>query len=173
MIVTKNEQEIIFVYEPVAEWSYTIRYVDTDEKDIAEQVTVRTRNTVETVVYKAITGYQLTSEPVVQAEKGKTETVIFRYTTNKAVYSVEHYKQRPNGSYTLSDTEYKEAAAIGTWVTAKPKQYPGYECITGKDERSGAVKEGLVLKVYYNRADFTVGDYTVKYDGTGHTAEFT
>ena len=173
VIVTKNEQEIIFVYEPVAEWSYTIRYVDTDEKDIAEQVKVRTRNTVETVVYKAITGYQLTSEPVVQAEKGKTETVIFRYTTNKAVYSVEHYKQRPNGSYTLSDTEYKEAAAIGTWVTAKPKQYPGYECITGKDERSGAVKEGLVLKVYYNRADFTVGDYTVKYDGTGHTAEFT
>ena len=173
VIVTKNEQEIIFVYEPVAEWSYTIRYVDTDEKDIAEQVTVRTRNTVETVVYKAITGYQLTSEPVVQAEKGKTETVIFRYTTNKAVYSVEHYKQRPNGSYTLSDTEYKEAAAIGTWVTAKPKQYPGYECITGKDERSGAVKEGLVLKVYYNRADFTVGDCTVKYDGIGHTATFT
>ena len=173
VIVTKNEQEIIFVYEPVAEWSYTIRYVDTDEKDIEDPVTVRTRNTVETVVYKAITGYQLTSEPVVQAEKGKTETVIFRYTTNKAVYSVEHYKQRPNGSYTLSDTEYQEAAAIGTWVTAKPKQYPGYECITGKDERSGAVKEGLVLKVYYNRADFTVGDYTVKYDGTGHTAEFT
>ena len=173
VIVTKNKQKIIFVYEPVAEWSYTIRYVDTDEKDIADPVTVRTRNTVETVVYKAITGYQLTSEPVVQAEKGKTETVIFRYTTNKAVYSVEHYKQRPNGSYTLSDTEYKEAAAIGTWVTAKPKQYPGYECITGKDERSGAVKEGLVLKVYYNRADFTVGDYTVKYDGTGHTAEFT
>lgn len=173
VIVTKNEQEIIFVYEPVAEWSYTIRYVDTDEKDIEDPVTVRTRNTVETVVYKAITGYQLTSEPVVQAEKGKTETVIFRYTTNKAVYSVEHYKQRPNGSYTLSDTEYKEAAAIGTWVTAKPKQYLGYECITGKDERSGAVKEGLVLKVYYNRADFTVGDYTVKYDGTGHTAEFT
>ena len=173
VIVTKNEQEIIFVYEPVAEWSYTIKYVDTDEKDIAKQVTVRTRNTVETVVYKAITGYQLTSEPVVQAEKGKTETVIFRYTTNKAVYSVEHYKQRPNGSYTLSDTEYKEAAAIGTWVTAKPKQYLGYECITGKDERSGAVKEGLVLKVYYKRVDFTVGDYTGKYDGTGHTATFT
>ena len=173
VIVTKNGQEIKFVYEPVAEWSYTIRYVDTDEKDIEDPVTVRTRNTVETVVYKAITGYQLTSEPVVQAEKEKTETVIFRYTTNKAVYSVEHYKQRPNGSYTLSDTEYKEAAAIGTWVTAKPKQYPGYECITGKDERSGAVKEGLVLKVYYNRADFTVGDYTGKYDGTGHTAEFT
>ena len=173
VIVTKNEQKIIFVYEPVAEWSYTIRYVDTDGNKIADPVTVSTRNTVETVVYRAITGYQLTSEPVVQAEKGKTETVIFRYTTNKAVYSVEHYKQRPNGSYTLSDTEYKEAAAIGTWVTAKPKQYLGYECITGKDERSGAVKEGLVLKVYYNRADFTVGDYTVKYDGAGHTATFT
>ena len=174
VIVTKNEQKIIFVYEPVAKWSYTIRYVDnTDEKDIEDPVTVFTGNTVETVVYKAITGYQLTSKPVVQAEKGKTETVIFRYTTNKAVYSVEHYKQRPNGRYTLSDTDYKEAAAIGTWVTAKPKQYPGYKCITGKDERSGAVKEGLVLKVYYNRADFTVGDYTGKYDGTRHTAEFT
>ena len=173
VIVTKNGQEIKFVYEPVAEWSYTIKYVDTDEMDIAEQVTVRTRNTVETVVYKAITGYQLTSEPVVQAEKGKTETVIFRYTTNKAVYSVEHYKQRPNGSYTLSDTEYKEAAAIGTWVTAEPKGYTGYTCITDTDERSGAVKEGLVLKVYYNRVDFTVGDHIGKYDGTGHTAEFT
>ena len=174
VIVTKNEQKIIFVYEPVAKWSYTIRYVDnTDEKDIEDPVTVFTGNTVETVVYKAITGYQLTSKPVVQAEKGKTETVIFRYTTNKAVYSVEHYKQRPNGRYTLSDTDYKEAAAIGTWVTAEPKGYTGYTCITDTDERSGAVKEGLVLKVYYNRADFTVGDYTGKYDGTRHTAEFT
>ena len=173
VIVTKNEQEIIFVYEPVAEWSYTIRYVDTDEKDIAEQVTVRTRNTVETVVYKAITGYQLTSEPVVQAEKGKTETVIFRYTTNKAVYIVKHYKQKPDGSYATPETETKEAAAIGTWVTAEPKGYTGYTCITDIDKRSGAVKKGLVLEIYYNRVDFTVGDYTGKYDGIGHTATFT
>ena len=173
VIVTKNKQEIIFVYEPVAEWSYTIRYVDTDEKDIAKQVTVRTRNTVETVVYKAIAGYQLISDPVVQAEKGKTKTVIFRYTTNQAVYRVEHYKQKPDGSYALEETENKEAAAIGTWVTAEPKGYTGYTCITDTDERSGAVKEGLVLKVYYNRVDFTVGNYTGKYDGTGHTAEFT
>ena len=174
VIVTKDGQEIKFVYEPVAEWSYTIRYVDTDKKmDIAGSKTVRTRNTVETVVYKAIAGYQLISDPVVQAEKGTTETIIFEYTTNQAVYRVEHHKQKPDGSYALEETENKEAAAIGTWVTAEPKQYPGYECITGKDERSGAVKEGLVLKVYYNRVDFTVGDYTVKYDGTGHTAEFT
>ena len=173
VIVTKNGQEIKFVYEPVAEWSYTIRYVDTDEKDIADQVTVRTRNTVETVVYKAIAGYQLISDPVVQAEKGKTETIIFKYTTNQAVYRVEHYKQKPNGSYALEETENKEAAAIGTWVTAEPKGYTGYTCITDTDERSGAVKEGLVLKVYYNRVDFTVGNYTGKYDGTGHTAEFT
>ena len=173
VIVTKNGQVIKFVYEPVVEWSYTIRYVDTDEKDIATSETVSTRNTVETVVYKAIAGYQLISDPVVQAEKGKTETIIFEYTTNKAVYRIEHYKQRPDGSYALKETENKEAAAIGTWVTAEPKEYVGYTCITDTDERSGAVKEGLVLKVYYNRADFTVGDYTVKYDGTGHTAEFT
>ena len=173
VIVTKNGQEIKFVYEPVAEWSYTIRYVDTDEKDIADQVKVRTRNTVETVVYKAIAGYQLISDPVVQAEKGKTETIIFKYTTNQAVYRVEHYKQKPDGSYALEETENKEAAAIGTWVTAEPKGYTGYTCITDTDERSGAVKEGLVLKVYYNRVDFTVGNYTGKYDGTGHTAEFT
>ena len=173
VIVTKNGQEIKFVYEPVAEWSYTIRYVDTDEKDIAEPVKVSTRNTVETVVYKAITGYQLTSEPVVQAEKGKTETVIFRYTTNQAVYIVKHYKQKPDGSYATPETETKEEAAIGTWVTAEPKDYTGYTCITDTDERSGAVKKGLVLEVYYNRVDFTVGDYTGKYDGTGHTVTFT
>ena len=173
VIVTKNGQVIKFVYEPVVEWSYTIRYVDTDEKDIATSETVSTRNTVETVVYKAIAGYQLISDPVVQAEKGKTETIIFEYTTNKAVYRIEHYKQRPDGSYALKETENKEAAAIGTWVTAEPKEYVGYTCITDTDERSGAVKEGLVLKVYYNRADFTVGDYTGKYDGTGHTATFT
>jgi len=173
VIVTKNEQEIKFVYEPVAEWSYTIRYVDTDGKNIAEPVKVSTRNTVETVVYKAITGYQLTSEPVVQAEKGKTETVIFRYTTNQAVYIVKHYKQKPDGSYATPETETKEEAAIGTWVTAEPKDYTGYTCITDTDERSGAVKKGLVLEVYYNRVDFTVGDYTGKYDGTGHTVTFT
>ena len=173
VIVTKNGQEIKFVYEPVAEWSYTIRYVDTDGNAIADSETVSTRNTVETVVYKAITGYQLISDPVVQAEKGETETIIFKYTTNQAVYRVEHYKQKPDGSYALEETENKEAAAIGTWVTAEPKGYTGYTCITDTDERSGAVKEGLVLKVYYNRADFTVGNYTGKYDGTGHTAEFT
>ena len=173
VIVTKNEQEIKFVYEPVAEWFYTIRYIDTDEKDIVKPVTVSTSNTVETVVYKAITGYQLTSKPVVQAEKGKTKTVIFRYTTNQAVYIVKHYKQKPDGSYATPETEPKEEAAIGTWVTAEPKDYTGYTCITDTDERSGAVKKGLVLEVYYNRVDFTVGDYTGKYDGIEHTATFT
>ena len=172
VIVTKDGQEIKFVYEPVAAWTYTIRYVDTDGNDIADSETVSTRNTVETVVYKAIAGYQLISDPVVQAEKGKTDTVIFKYTTNQAVYRIEHYKQRPDGSYALEETENKEAAAIGTWVTAEPKDYTGYTCITDTDERSGAVKEGLVLKVYYNRPDFTVGNYTGKYDGEWHTAEF-
>lgn len=174
VIVTKDGQEIKFVYEPVAAWTYTIRYVDTDGNDIADSETVSTRNTVETVVYKAIAGYQLISDPVVQAEKGKTDTItiIFKYTTNQAVYRIEHYKQRPDGSYALEETENKEAAAIGTWVTAEPKDYTGYTCITDTDERSGAVKEGLVLKVYYNRPDFTVGNYTGKYDGEWHTAEF-
>lgn len=174
VIVTKDGQEIKFVYEPVAAWTYTIRYVDTDGNDIADSETVSTRNTVETVVYKAIAGYQLISDPVVQAEKGKTDTItiIFKYTTNQAVYRIEHYKQRPDGRYALEETENKEAAAIGTWVTAEPKDYTGYTCITDTDERSGAVKEGLVLKVYYNRPDFTVGNYTGKYDGEWHTAEF-
>ena len=168
VIVTKDGQEIKFVYEPVAAWTYTIRYVDTDGNDIAASETVSTRNTVETVVYKAIAGYQLISDPVVQAEKGKTDTIIFKYTTNQAVYRIEHYKQRPDGRYALEETENKEAAAIGTWVTAEPKDYTGYTCITDTDERSGAVKEGLVLKVYYNRPDFTVGNYTGIFQTQNH-----
>ena len=56
---------------------------------------------------------------------------------------------------------------IGAWVTATPKGYTGFTCVSGEIERSGAVVKGgsLVLKVYYNRASPSVEDYTGKYNG--------
>ena len=175
VIINNDKQEIVFIYKPLESWTYTIRYVDENGKDIGTAEPVTTTDNMRTVVYKVFEGYQLTSPAVVQAIKGQTTEIVFTYAAPKATYTVEHWLQNPDGTYYKKEFESKGAEKIGAWVTATPKGYTGFTCVSGEIERSGAVVKGgsLVLKVYYNRESLSVEDYTGKYNGQEHTITIT
>ena len=171
VIINNDKQEIVFIYKPLESWTYTIRYVDESGKEIGTAESVTTTDNMKTVVYKVFEGYQLTSPAVVQAIKGQTTEIVFMYAAPEATYTVEHWLQNPDGTYYKKEFELQGAEKIGAWVSATPKGYTGFTCVSGEIERSGAVVKGggLILKVYYNRESLSVEDYTGKYDGQEHT----
>ena len=175
VIINNDKQEIVFIYKPLESWTYTIRYVDESGKEIGTAEPVTTTDNMKTVVYKVFEGYQLTSPAVVQAIKGQTTEIVFTYVAPEATYTVEHWLQNPDGTYYKKEFELQGAEKIGAWVSATPKGYTGFTCVSGEIERSGAVVKGggLVLKVYYNRESLSVKDYTGKYDGQEHTITIT
>ena len=175
VIINNDKQEIVFIYKPLESWTYTIRYVDESGKEIGTAESVTTTDNMKTVVYKVFEGYQLTSPAVVQAIKGQTTEIVFTYAAPEATYTVEHWLQNPDGTYYKKEFELQGAEKIGAWVSATPKGYTGFTCVSGEIERSGAVVKGggLVLKVYYNRESLSVEDYTDKYDGQEHTITIT
>ena len=175
VIINNDKQEIVFIYKPLESWTYTIRYVDESGKEIGTAESVTTTDNMKTVVYKVFEGYQLASPAVVQAIKGQTTEIVFTYVAPKATYTVEHWLQNPDGTYYKKEFELQGAEKIGAWVSATPKGYTGFTCVSGEIERSGAVVKGggLVLKVYYNRESLSVEDYTDKYDGQEHTITIT
>lgn len=84
----------------------------------------------------------------------------------KPSYTIEYYGKDLDGSgYSLIGTDIKYAAA-GTNVTALAKEFTGYEydSANANNRISGSVAsdDSLVLKVYYQR-----GNYTISYDLTG------
>ena len=175
VIINNDKQEIVFIYKPLENWTYTIRYVDESGKEIGTAESVTTTDNMKTVVYKVFEGYQLTSPAVVQAIKGQTTEIVFTYVAPEATYTVEHWLQNPDGTYYKKEFELQGAEKIGAWVSATPKGYTGFTCVSGEIERSGAVVKGggLILKVYYNRESLSVEDYTGKYDGQEHTITIT
>ena len=178
-IIRTEGQEIIFIYVPRTSWTYTIRYINEQDEDLLDSEEVTTTDNVQTVVYKAIDGYHVTSPAVVQqkkpADSSEKPVVVFKYAKNTAVYTVEHYLQYPDGTYYLKESKVSDEYPIGKWVTAEPNSYEGFTVKSGVNERSGAVKDNnsLVLKVYYNRNSLTIQGREVKYDGNSYTVTVT
>ena len=83
----------------------------------------------------------------------------YRMVANRAQYTVEHYKQEADGTYTLAETEDLEGT-IGEKVTAIAKNYVGYSEDTENENRiaEGIVEKekSLVLKLYYKINQYTV-----------------
>ena len=74
-------------------------------------------------------------------------------------YTVEHYQQALDGSYTLTETEAL-TGATDTSATANPKTYEGFtfdSTVTGTVQTGAIAGDGsLVLKLYYTRNSYTV-----------------
>lgn len=73
--------------------------------------------------------------------------------SGKATYTIEHYLQKADGTYTLFNAE-KKSAKIGKEVTAVEQKYSGYTLDKNAEGTvlSGVVDKdgGLVLRLYYN-----------------------
>ena len=97
------------------------------------------------------------------------------YTANTdTAYKVEHYKQKPDGTYgTVADETEDKTGKTGTTVNATAKEYAGYTEDTKNSKRieSGEIAGdgSLVLKLYYKantNTSYKVEHYKQKEDGT-------
>jgi len=92
-----------------------------------------------------------------------------------APYTVEHYKQLPDGSYpdTPNDTD-SETGTPGDTVTAVAREYPEYTLDEDKSTVTGTILEdgSLVLKLYYKKSA-EPANYNVYYDANTGTGEQT
>lgn len=82
-------------------------------------------------------------------------------------YTVEHYQQNvADDDYTLADRESKTGAA-GQLTAAESKSYPGFT-VQGFDQQTVKGDGSTVVKVYYNR-----NEYTLTYNLNGSDAVWT
>ena len=90
----------------------------------------------------------------VEAKAGQMSTVSEAQAVGKAVYTVEHYIQKDDGSYILNLSEAK-SGKIGDTVTATEKSYVGYELdatAEGTKTEGEVLEDGsLVLRLYYKQ----------------------
>lgn len=83
-----------------------------------------------------------------------------------AIYTVEHYRQNPDGSYTKTDADFPLYGEIGSTVAAMLKDYAHYHVNESRSALSGTVvrptigpdgqPQYLILQVYYDPDTFTV-----------------
>ena len=193
-LLDENNKVIDVTYTKDATWSFRIRYIDANTRqDIIDSVMQEVADNTQQVIVNspsvqnpdyadAFAGYMLVSNPQIvvtkaDATKGETYTITFEYIKQQQTYVVYHQLQMPDGTYVTVETEQK-TGKVGDYVTAAPKTYEGYTCVSTKLERSGVVtanpnatdpSSGLNIYVKYDRENaLTVQDYIGKYDGQAH-----
>lgn len=130
------------------------------------------------------TGWQMADGTAVNANLTVTRTedhTVYAVWTPKGdtPYTVYHYQQGLDGTYTLTETETR-TSATGATVTAVAKSYEGFTYDAEHSTATGTVAGdgGLVLKLYYTRNRYTVtwvvdGKETSENALYGATPEFT
>lgn len=130
------------------------------------------------------TGWQMADGTAVNANLTVTRTedhTVYAVWTPKGdtPYTVYHYQQGLDGTYTLTETETR-TSATGAAVTAVAKSYEGFTYDAEHSTATGTVTAdgGLMLKLYYTRNQYTVtwvvdGKETSETVSFGATPEFT
>ncbi len=169
-MITRNGQEIIFNYRAVRSWTYTVKYLLEGIETPVPGSTVETGTTSDQnvmITFKTFEGYTLKSDPVKKVTQEASE-VIFYYVPKTAIYHIQHWYERLDGSFGLRYIDTFNTAA-GQSVTTRGKERPvdGFTLNTSID---GTVTEGttdiqnvLSLKLYYTRNTHNV---TYQYEGS-------
>ena len=164
--ISKPDMVITFEYDPVQTWQYTVKYLLKDDNtSVADEETFETSNHAVAVNFKHIDGYTLVSDPVVTVTKDSAEAV-FYYTTQKAIYHTQHWREGLTGEFGLYSIDTVSDEAAGKTVQAIPATYEGF---TYDSNHAGTVASGttdiqniLTMKLYYTR-----NQHQVKYEITG------
>ena len=164
--ISKPDMVITFEYDPVQTWQYTVKYLLKDDNtSVADEETFETSNHAVAVNFKHIDGYTLVSDPVVTVTKDSAEAV-FYYTTQKAIYHTQHWREGLTGEFGLYSIDTVSDEAAGKTVQAIPATYEGF---TYDPDHAGTVASGttdiqniLTMKLYYTR-----NQHQVKYEITG------
>lgn len=113
-----------------------------------------------------------------RVETAGEHTLYTKWTEGTVTYTVKHLWQNvENDEYTEHETETPSGTAM-TEVTATPKTYTGFTCVTSGDELKATVKPDgtTVIEIKYDRLTYTVKwmngetllktDTSVKYGAT-------
>lgn len=144
--------------------SVIVRYVNkaTGEQICAANIEPVSPGKDWTITSPEVAGYELVdaSKDVVTGTAGKAGQVSeykVEYKVTKTTYSVVHMKESGDGIYLEAERETFDAEAFST-VTAKPKSYDGYECVTTNLDIKVAPKDTSIT-LYYNQNSKTRGVY--------------
>lgn len=165
VVLDQDGKTVEFIYRKVAQWSYTVKYLDQDGKELAESVKRQTTKGVVTEEYVAIENYNVDSVQKSLAKDGNGE-IVFHYTPfTKANYEIHYLFEKADGTgyETREDVPaVKDNDFVGNVIVAEEKTFDGFECVTTLSGRTLLVRKNgtNVVEVKYDRV--TVG-YTVNY----------
>ena len=157
-MITKDGQEIIFKYRAVQSWTYTVKYLLEGTKTPVPGSTVETGTTSDQnvmITFKTFEGYTLKSDPVQKVTK-KAPEVIFYCVPKTAIYHIQHWYERLDGTFGLRYIDTFNTAA-GEYVTTEGRDITvgGFTLNTSI---TGTVTAGttdiqnvLSMKLYYTR----------------------
>ena len=136
----------------------TIHYKDTDGNQLrASYEAVFAIGAPYSVDSPEIQGYVVESgkETVSGTMAAGGVTVTVTYSVTDASYTVQHWVEQIDGSFSMKDEETISNVQTGTTVTAVAKSYEG---CTAPDPMPSAMvaAEGTVIAVYYTRNTYTV-----------------
>ena len=157
-MITRDGQEIIFNYRSVQSWTYTVKYLLEGTEKPVPGSTVETGTTSDQnvmITFKTFEGYTLKSDPVQKVTQEAPE-VIFYYVPKTAIYHIQHWYEKLDGSFGLRYIETYNTAA-GRSVTTEGEDIP-VDGFTLDTSVGGTVTEGITdiqnvlsLKLYYTR----------------------
>ena len=177
LTISPGENIIRFNYTAISqEVEYTIQYLYKDSgKPAIDPVTYQTDQNQVVVNYTAIPGYYPDFyQKTLQISGNKDENVVtFYYSKNPDVsYTIKHYLEELNGSYTLKETDADLKAAAGALLRPEPKSYDHYTFNpdASTPERVIASNGSTVFHFYYDRVRLNV-NFTSEGNGalTGET----
>ena len=169
-MITSDGQEIIFNYRSVQSWNYTVKYLleGTETRVPGSKVETGTTSDQNVMItFKTFDGYTLKSDPVKKVTQEAPE-VIFYYVPKTAIYHVQHWHERLDGTFGLRYIKtYNTEAEQSVTTDKKEISVDGFTLNTSID---GTVTEGttdiqnvLSLKLYYTRNTHNV---TYQYEGS-------
>ncbi len=158
-MITSEGQEIIFKYRAVQSWTYTVKYLLEGTETEVPGSTVETGTTSDQnvmITFKTFEGYTLKSDPVQKVTQENPE-VIFYYVPKTAIYHIQHWYERLDGTFGLRYIDTFNTAA-GQFVTTEEKDNRPVAGFTLDTSITGTVTEGITdiqnvlsLKLYYSR----------------------
>lgn len=151
--------EYTFVYEPKDEVEYTVKYLEKGTgTQLADPITVTTRDAVVTETFKQISGYAPDAYQKRLVLAAENNEIIFWYVKDNthAPVQIIHWTQNiAGGGYTEYQSSTNLNGVIGNTYTETPLTIPGFKYNESASTASGKLTEaGLVLNLYYDRIEY-------------------
>ena len=168
-IIINTEKNVAYVYYTKNNYDYTIYHVEKDNPDNILEIEENNAKYQDEILVKEkdFTGYTYDSKDTDTIKIDTEINIAFvYYTRNKYNYTIEHYLETKDGSFSLKEKEEVKDVEFESNVVYKALEFAGYKYDATRDEAVEKVLEdNIVVRLYYVLADSNVTvHYVVKVD---------